>query len=169
MKRELNVSKIIYVIYCLVLIWLVLFKFTFSFEDIQWFQAPRSVNMIPFYYDMDVGYIHAREVVTNVIAFIPMGLYLKMLTVSNKKAILYGAVSSFTFELSQFLFAIGACDITDIITNALGTVVGVYLYVLLRKVFSNKQKTDRFINRIAIITLILFGILMMLLFLANYQ
>lgn len=167
MKRKLNASIIIYVIYCLILIWLVLFKFTFSFEDFQWLQTTRRVNLIPFYYDTDVGHIHAKEVIMNAFVFVPMGLYLKMLTISGKKAVLIGAAGSLAFEVIQFVFAIGASDITDIITNTLGTVVGVCLYALLRKVFADKEKTDRFINRIAVVALVLFGIVMGLLILAN--
>lgn len=167
MKRKLNASIIIYVVYCLILIWLVLFKFTFSLEDFQWLQTGRRVNLIPFYYDIGVGYVHAKEVIMNAIVFVPMGLYLKMLAVSGKKAILIGAAVSLAFELIQFVFAIGASDITDIMTNTLGTVVGVCLYALLRKVFADKEKTDRFINRMAVVALVLFGIVMGLLIVAN--
>lgn len=167
MERKLNVTKIIFAIYGLFLIWLILFKMAFSLDDIPWFSRTRSVNLIPFRYITDVGNIHTKEVVMNVIVFIPMGVYLKMLAVSSKKAVLLGAVSSLAFELSQFLFAIGACDITDIITNTLGTVVGVGLYALLRKIFRDKQKADRFINGAATIALIGFGGLLTLLILAN--
>ncbi len=167
MKRKLNVTKIIFLIYCLLLIWLILFKMTFSFRDIQWFSGTRSVNLIPFCYMTDVGNIQTKEVVMNVLVFIPMGIYLKMLTMSSKKAILFGFASSLLFEVSQFLFAIGASDITDIITNTFGTIVGVCLYVLLKKIFADKQKMDRIINGMAAIVLTLFGVLTVLLFLAN--
>ena len=168
MNKTSKTTKIIFAIYCLILIWLVLFKMAFSFNDIPWFQSTRSVNILPFHYDTDVGSFHTKEVVMNLLVFIPMGMYLKMLTLSNKKVILFGLGSSFVFELSQFLLAIGASDITDIITNTLGTVVGVCMYVLLRKVFTDKQKIDRVINGLAIVVLTFFGILMTLLFIANY-
>lgn len=167
MKRKPNAEKIIFAIYGLILIWIVLFKMAFSLDEIRWLQTARRVNLIPFSYDTDVGRIQAREVILNVIVFIPMGLYLKMLTNSGRKAILYGFFTSFVFELCQFLFAIGGSDITDIITNTTGTAAGVCLYALLRKIFPNKQKTDRFINRTASIGLLLFGVLTFLLFLAN--
>ena len=167
MKRRPNTTKIIFAIYGFILIWIVLFKMAFSVDEIRWLQATRTVNMIPFYYDTDVGRIQTREVLLNVIVFIPMGLYLKMFALSGSKAILYGFFSSFVFEFCQFLFAIGGSDITDIITNTFGTVIGVCLYALLRKIFSNKQKADRFINRAASIALLIFCTLVVLLFLAN--
>jgi glycopeptide antibiotics resistance protein len=165
MKR--NTTKIIFAIYSLILIWIVLFKMAFSVEEIRLLQTTRSVNLIPFYYDTDAGRIQMREVLLNVIVFIPMGLYLKMFAISTGKVILYGFCGSFVFEFCQFLFAIGGSDITDIITNTLGTIVGMCLYALLRKIFSNEQKADRFINRTAAIAILLFGALTFLLFLAN--
>lgn len=71
------------------------------------------------------------------------------------------------FELIQFLFAIGTSDITDLTTNTMGIVVGLFVYALFRKIFVNKEKTDRVINRISIIVFILFGILLSLLIFMN--
>ena len=42
-------------------------------------------------------------------------------TISSKNIILVGFLSSFTFEVCQFIFALGASDITDIITNTITT------------------------------------------------
>ncbi len=144
-----------------------LFKIAFSFTDILWLRGTRSINVIPFYYDIDVGRFHMKEVIMNALVFIPLGLYLKMFHMSWKKTILYGCVFSFVLELCQFIFAIGASDITDIITNTLGTAVGVCLYALARKMFSDKQKTDKVINGIASIALLLFFSLALLLFIVN--
>ena len=90
-----------------------------------------------------------------------------MFNTSWKKTIIYGCGFSFVLELCQFVFAIGASDITDIITNTLGTAVGMCLYALAIKVFSDTQKTDRVINGIASIALVLFFSLALLLFIAN--
>jgi glycopeptide antibiotics resistance protein len=90
-----------------------------------------------------------------------------MFTISSKKVILFGLASSLLFEVFQYLFAIGGSDITDIMANTLGTIGGVCLYVLLRRIFSNKRKVDRLINGIAIVALICFGALTTLLILAN--
>ena len=169
MQRKQNTTKIIFILYVFMLLWLVLFKMALSFDQILLLQSARSVNVIPFYYSTDVGRIHTREVVLNVLAFVPMGVYLQMLTIPSKKAILYGCASSLALEVCQFVFAIGASDITDMITNTLGTAVGVCLYVVFRKLFSDKQKADRIINRIASVVLVLFGILTLLLFFSNRQ
>ena len=82
-KRKNNVAKIIFVLYCLILIWLVLFKFSFSFSQIPWFARTRRLNLIPFYYYIEAGNFHIKEIAMNVLVFIPMGLYLKILDISG--------------------------------------------------------------------------------------
>ncbi len=51
----------------------------------------------------------------------------------NKKIIFLGFILSFTLETMQFILNIGASDITDIITNTTGTIVGLFLYFILEK------------------------------------
>ncbi len=167
MKRKVTTTKTIFGIYVLILIWIVLFKTAFSFAEIQWLRIERSVNLIPFHYGTDVGSVHTRETILNTLVFVPLGLFCRVLNISGKKTVLYGYGSSFAFELCQFAFAIGASDITDIITNTLGTVVGVFLYALLRKIFHDKQRTDKIINVTATVALLLFAALTLLLFVAN--
>ena len=166
-KRKNNATRIIFIIYCLILIWIVLFKVSFSFSEILWFARTRSVNIIPFYYDNNVGDFHIKEVIMNVLIFVPMGLYLKMLDISSKKIILFGFIFSFFLELIQFVLAIGASDITDLITNTTGTAVGWCLYILAGKIFADKAKTDKVINVMASIAVSLFLSLAVILFVAN--
>ena len=68
------------------------------------------------------------------IIFAPLGIYLKMLKTESSKAVkLYFVVSgiSLIFETLQFIFGIGASDITDVITNTAGTAAGAGLYCIL--------------------------------------
>lgn len=167
MNRKLNITKIIFFIYCIFLIWLILFKMAFSFGDIQLFEGNRVINIVPFRYLTDVGSIHTKEVLMNIIVFIPMGIYLKMLTILSRNIILVGFLSSFTFEVCQFIFALGASDITDIITNTIGTILGVCIYSVFLKFFKNNQKLDKIINSIALILLLLIVGLIILLMIAN--
>ena len=166
MPRKINMTRILFSIYCLLLIWLILFKLSFSLEDIKMLMGNRSVNFMPFHYDQFVS-IHSREVLWNFIVFVPFGIYLKMLDVTNKKSILCGLVISLIFEIIQFIFGMGASDITDLLTNTLGTVVGVYFYVLLMKIFKNKLKVNKFFNGVAIIGIVCVLLLAALLFIAN--
>ena len=55
---------------------------------------------------------------------------------------------------------IGAFDITDIINNTIGGIVGLVLYKGIEKAFKNSSKTQKFINIIS-----LTGTILMILFL----
>lgn len=166
-KRKNNVAKIIFVLYCLILIWLVLFKFSFSFSEISWFARTRSLNLIPFYYDTEVGNSHIKEVVMNVLVFVPMGIYLKILDMPAAKTVLTAFIFSFFLELIQFVTTIGASDITDIITNTTGAVIGVCLYLLAKKIFVDKKRIAKVVNILASIFIFLFLSLAVLLYIAN--
>jgi len=169
MKRKPRATEIIFGIYCLLLIWIILFKISSSFAEIKLLFGNRSVNIIPFYYQdalASLGF-HKREVLLNVIVFIPFGLYLKMLGMGNMRSILYGILFSFTLELCQFVLSLGASDITDIITNTLGTAIGLCACVFIRKIFPNTVKTDRAINILAAIAISIFLFLLIVIFAAN--
>ena len=45
---------------------------------------------------------------------------------------------SFGIEVLQFILAIGATDITDLIANTIGGVIGVGIFYLFNKIFKNK-------------------------------
>jgi glycopeptide antibiotics resistance protein len=153
--------------YCLVLLWIVLFKMAFSMEDIRALQAARSVNWIPFFYEADIGRFHRKETFLNVLIFIPLGLYFGIFGLKPGKAVALGLGISLGLEISQFLLAIGASDVTDLLTNMFGTALGLCLYALLRKLYRDKQKADRFLNTLATAALILFAAMTTLLLLSN--
>lgn len=164
--KKLNMTNVLFGIYCLLLIWIILFKLSFTFTEIRLLFGNRSVNMIPFYYENKVAY-QFREVLENVIIFIPFGLYLKMLMVGTKKGIVYGFAFSVGLEVCQFLFAMGASDITDILTNTFGTILGVTSYEVLKRCFPNKDRINNILNILGLVATILFILLAIVLFLAN--
>jgi glycopeptide antibiotics resistance protein len=100
-----------------------------------------------------------REMIDNVIIFIPFsGLLLNV----NFKEIgflpkfAFVLVLSLTFEIIQFIFAIGATDITDVITNTVGGFLGLKLYGLSNKHMNQKKKKlDRVIIFVGILLLVL--------------
>ena len=165
-KRKINITKILFGIYILLLIWIILFKASFSISEFIGLSKIRNINLIPFYYQAEVSF-HLREVVANMLIFVPLSIYLKMLDNSSKKVILYGLISSILLEISQFIFKIGATDITDVITNTVGTILGVYGYILLEKIFKNKEKINNVLRTLALIVTILFSLLMILLIISN--
>ena len=73
---------------------------------------------------------------------------------------------SLAYEIIQFIFAIGASDITDLISNTLGGIIGIALVYVLSIVL--KDKTHKILNRIAIVcTVLVVAFLFMLLAVNN--
>lgn len=142
-------THILFTIYLFLIIWIILFKLSISIEQLPHF---RSINLIPFYYPNKTTY-QIKEVLENIIIFIPFGLYLKTLNIHNSRTIFLGFLLSLSLELSQYIFGIGASDITDLITNTIGVIIGVGIYQLLKKLF--KDKTSKIIISLAAVTTIL--------------
>jgi len=145
-------SRALFVAYLVILLWLVLFKFSYEpFAVIRDFQT-RSLNLIPF------TSANRSEMIANIMAFIPFGV---MLGVNLKQiSFIYKMLLIFAFSLAveivQFILAIGVTDVTDIIMNTLGGFMGLALYLLV-----GRQANDKYLDRCILVfgTLILLGIL----------
>ena len=126
---------------------------SFSIDELY---KNRSINIIPFMGSVIVnGKIDTSEIINNIIVFIPVGIYVCMLKKdwSILKKISVGFFLSLGIEVLQFVLAIGATDITDLIGNTLGGIIGIGVFYLFSKVFKNK--TNKIINILAIIATIL--------------
>ncbi|MDO6851915.1 VanZ family protein [Priestia megaterium] len=146
-KPKNNQNKItagLFAVYLFALTWIIVFKMQFSFQGLPDF---RKINLIPFAGSANVNnQIDFNEIVYNVLAFIPFGIYISMLKPNwsflKKIAVISGV--SLLFEVLQFIFAIGASDITDLIGNTLGGIIGVGVYIVFCKLFSTK--TNKILN-----------------------
>ncbi|HLA96484.1 MAG TPA: VanZ family protein [Pyrinomonadaceae bacterium] len=109
-------SRILFAAYLLILLWLILFKFSYDpFAILSDFQT-RSVNLIPFRQS------RYSEMIANILVFIPFGVMLgvnfKQLLFKYRIAVIFAF--SLVVEIIQYALAIGVTDITDIIMNTLG-------------------------------------------------
>ena len=89
-----------------------------------------NYNLLPF-----SDWIYGRETLYNLMLFIPFGFIAqRTLRKPYRITLLYGALFSFTIEISQLLFTSNrVCDITDLINNTLGTLFGILLFILYDK------------------------------------
>jgi glycopeptide antibiotics resistance protein len=80
----------------------------------------------------------------NIVLFIPMGFLLKALnnTRSTRYVVLLGALTSISIELLQLICKIGVCDIDDVLLNTLGTLCGVGLWKVGRKITGSRRTTS---------------------------
>ena len=158
--KQKRISYIVFSFYFILLIWLVLFKFSTNFSELP---SMRGINLIPFYYNQETN-THLREVLYNIIVFIPLGAYVHIFKEDWKKVTKCIVVFfvSFLFEVVQFIFAIGASDITDIIGNTLGGIVGILFCVMMKKIVP--KKCISIINAFGgLIELVVIGLLLLLL------
>jgi hypothetical protein len=93
-----------------------------------WLQSP----IIAF--EPDWGY--AEDVLINIGGFIPFGFVLRAFLTSNRKVrrtatwtVIGGALVSLTIELLQVYLPTRNSDLTDVLTNTLGTYLGAVIYL----------------------------------------
>lgn len=166
-KSKKMYSMILFIIYIILLTWIIVFKFQFSIDNLD---RARSLNLVPFKGALILnGHIDFTEIIQNLLIFIPYGIYLSVLESPELfyKKVLAFLGTSLLFELMQFILMIGRSDITDIIENTFGGILGVALYRVLLKVLSSKKKTDKFFVSCATIVTILIIILFGVIFLNN--
>jgi|UniRef100_N1ZZL6 glycopeptide antibiotics resistance protein len=154
----------LFVIYMALLVWIILFKLQFSISEID---KIRSINLIPFHYKNEIGMnYHLKEVLENVAIFIPLGIYLCMFRheFTVKVKIFFVFMISLLFEIFQYILAVGRTDVTDLITNTCGGVVGIALYCLIIRVFHNRKQVNLIITILAaVVTLVVVFLLTVLL------
>ncbi|CAH0995944.1 hypothetical protein EMA8858_02072 [Emticicia aquatica] len=149
-----KLTTLLLTIYSAVLFWIIVLKLNISFT----YKGTRNVNFIPFREPLLYnGRIDYNEIFLNILIFMPLGLYVgilfKKLTTARKVSSFF-LVSLFC-EVCQFVLKIGAFDITDIINNTFGGIIGLILYKGLEKAFNSPVKAQKLINIIATIGTIL--------------
>lgn len=163
--KQTKVTMVLFIIYLLVLTWIILFKFSFSLQDIS---TLRSVNLIPLAGTaVRNNQLDYAELFSNVLIFVPFGLYLSMLkpTWGFLKKISPIAGVSLSFEILQYILAIGATDITDLLSNTIGGIMGIILFHVFKKIFKNK--TIKFLNIVTVVGTVGIVAFLALLMIAN--
>lgn len=160
-----KVTLALLIFYLTALIWIIIFKLEFSFKELS---RIRNINLIPFGESVIVnGEIDFSEIIQNVLAFIPFGIFIHIIL--EKKSFIYKIIpiilTSFIFEIIQFIFAVGSTDITDIITNSLGGFIGILIAFFISKILKNNWK--KFINITSIICTFFLILFIAVLLLAN--
>ncbi len=148
--RQRILTGSLFAVYLLVMTWIILFKMKSPFEP---FYPFRSINLIPFYQSVVVNdRIEWSEIYGNILIFVPFGLYISMLKDNwsfLKKVIPIFSVSFF-YEAMQFILAVGASDITDLIGNTFGGILGIAVYAAVRRLLKTQRKTSTVLNAVAL-------------------
>ena len=146
----------LFFIYLVVLFWIIVLKLSVRFT---YMGQQRSMNLIPYNQPLMLnGKADLGEIILNALVFVPMGVYVAILFKkwSVIKSILFFALSSLILESIQYITALGAFDITDIINNTLGGIVGLFLFKILEKLKGNSLKAQKIVNIMALLATIAF-------------
>lgn len=127
-----NLLVVLFVVYLVLLAWIVLWKL-----EVPWLgvDAQRVLKLVPFVSTADAGASAPAEVAVNAVLFVPFGLYLGLLAPSWPwwKATGVVACASLGLEVAQYVLAVGSSDVTDVVVNTAGGLVGIGLLALARR------------------------------------
>src|SRR5690554_396946 len=119
------INPLLLLIYLLALVWLVIFKLSFDLSVLP--DVGSSLNLVPF---ANYSSENIRELIYNFLAFVPLGLLVsasfKISRVFSRLFLVF--VTSFVFETIQYVYGIGVSDITDLISNTAGGLLGILIY-----------------------------------------
>lgn len=169
MKQRVDYGKritiLLFCLYLAAITWIILFKMTLPGDPLPHL---RAVNLVPFGGSMIVNNrISYDEIIQNILVFVPLGIYLAMLfpKCSLVQKLLPASALSLGYEVLQFVFSIGASDITDWIGNTLGALLGLGVYAVFLKLFHTR--TDFILNLLAALATISMSFLLLLLVISN--
>ena len=152
-----NLTVVLFTIYLIVLYWILLFKLGISSS----YMDKRSVNLIPF----NDPSIFNGENILNVVIFVPLGVYAGILFKrwTFGKKFFFFFLLSLIVEALQYILRLGAFDVTDLITNTVGGIIGLMIFKATEKVFNNSIRAQRFVNLFAATGTVLVVLLLVLL------
>ena len=147
----------VFIFYLILLFSVVLFKYNSPLEllgeERDFYQ---SLNLTPLqtiqhYFD---GTFHVSPAVSfynilgNVLLFIPLGIYLPLVCQNFRfwSTFLLIVCLSFTIELAQYIFQLGATDIDDLLLNSLGGALGMLIFNGLRAHIKDLRKVRKVIT-----------------------
>ena len=163
--RSKNLTRGILIFYWAALAWIIVFKMSFSFAGLPHL---RNINLIPFAESVIVNvHLDTTEIFQNLAAFVPFGVLIHALWDRKPLVgqILPILLSSLLFETVQYLLAIGASDMTDLLMNTLGGILGIGIAALMAKLFPDRWKL--LINAVCILCGGLLAALIVVLIAAN--
>lgn len=138
-NNKKRILILVFLIYCLFILWMTIFKRTPRVE--------RKVILDLFWSFKELlagGKRGRKEVLqyfNNILFFIPFGALFPWK--KNWKLLLISAITfSLMIELIQYIFMLGWCEIDDVISNALGAMIGLGFVMLIDKTFVQREKRN---------------------------
>lgn len=158
MKKLLNIGH-----------WGILLFYSYLLINTVFFarDARRSINLTPF--DMIAKEGFTLNVWGNIVMFIPLGLYFAdfMKQFRFWKALGYIFGTSLGIETLQYILKRGASDIDDLLLNTLGGLIGIFMYLVFKAIFKEKERVHIAISILSLVVGIPVFVLAIILFVYN--
>ena len=93
-----------------------------------------------------LGWIAFLNIIGNVLAFIPFGIFVPWLTygrINVFATFAYGFALSLTIETVQLICKVGCFDVDDLVLNVLGALCGYAVYAIAYRIVKMFSKKDR--------------------------
>ena len=160
-KTFYDISKILFISYTIIFIWIVIFKCSLV-DDLK--ITHQNISRLSLYerllntseiesliYRIQTGeYLHRSilEPFLNIVIFVPIGMYVTYF--QRKKSIfntyITSLILSLSIELIQFATMIGGFSYLDLITNVIGGILGYFAYRIIYR-----ETRIRILNAISIV------------------
>lgn len=157
-----TLTRTLFIIYLIGLSWIIVFKLGVPFVY-GWHTT--YVNLVPFKRPQALeGDTNITEMLLNVLAFIPFGVYTAILYKKHGWGVqvCWFFCVSLLYETSQYVLKCGMSDITDVINNTLGGAIGLLLYKTFEKACGS-IKAQKITNIVALTGTLLTVIVILLL------
>lgn len=135
-----NLWTLLFVVYMVILLRLTVFRPGFLRQDLMsgW------VNVDPWNFYRWMAAIGQWRIIWvnllgNIAAFIPFGVWLSMRRVPLWRCVLHGLMLTLFIETSQWFFGTGTADFDDVVLNFTGTLLGWIVCQIVMKL-SRKEK-----------------------------
>lgn len=140
----------LFVVYLVLLVWIILWKLEVPSIGAAAGLA-RPIKLVPYLPSGDFDASDPLEVLVNILLFVPFGIYLGMLAPRLRWWAIAGILiaSSLALETTQHLLSVGSFDLTDVIDNTLGGLVGFGALVVARRALG--VRAVRLVARICLI------------------
>jgi glycopeptide antibiotics resistance protein len=125
---------VLFAVYLVLLVWIILWKLEVPYVGAAASLA-RPIKLVPYLPSGDFHASDPLEVLVNILLFVPFGVYLGMLAPRLRWWPVAGILiaSSLALETTQHLLSIGSFDLTDVIDNSIGGLVGFGMLWLARR------------------------------------
>jgi glycopeptide antibiotics resistance protein len=125
---------VLFVVYLVLLVWIILWKLEVPYVGAA-ASLDRPIKLVPYFPSGDFNASDPLEVLVNILLFVPFGIYLGMLAPRLRWWPVAGILiaSSLVLETTQHLLSVGSFDLTDVIDNSAGGLIGFGVLVLARR------------------------------------